>query len=187
MYMCANTEKRQSIEQPLLFHPDEEKHCGKCHREYSLYVQMLSVQQQQSWFPVYPESNLAMWTCNFPSVLLNVKRVADAWSYFWGSLPSLAHPWLEEAMPQSTTDPFWGTVLQPQLNQPSALLVCMWGKAPCGVWTASQRIPSYPGVEPKALEGACFGRGGEHARETALPRLCSLGQDPHILAPLCLF
>lgn len=38
---------------------------------------------------------------------------------------------------------------------------------------------------PEHREAFC--RGQEDARETALPRLCSLGQDPQILAPLCLF
>lgn len=145
-------------------------------------------QQQQLRLPVYLMCNLRRWTCYFPSLLLNMRRAAGAWSYFWGSLPRLAHPWLDEGMPQSTADPFRGAVSQPQLIQQSAMLVCTWRKAPYGVWMASQHSPSCPGVEPKSQAGGgAFCRGGEYARETALPRLCSLGQDPQLLAPLCLF
>lgn len=45
-------------------------------------------------------------------------------------------------------------VSRPQRNQRSVLPVCTWRKAPYGAGMASQRSPSYPGVEPKA-----WGRG----------------------------
>lgn len=121
-------------------------------------------QQQQLRLPVYLMCNLRRWTCYFPSLLLNMRRAAGAWSYFWGSLPRLAHPWLDEGMPQSTADPFRGAVSQPQLNQQSAMLVCTWRKAPYGVWMASQHSPSCPGVEPKSQAG-----GGHSAEEGSMP------------------
>lgn len=193
--MSANTEKRQSTEQPLSFHPDEEKTLWQMSQWTLTFcpnaARAPAFQQEQLQLAVYPMCNLGRWTCYFPSLLLNMSRPTGAWSCFWEPLPRLALPWLDAGMSQSATDASRDAVSQPQLNQRSAMLVCTWRKAPYGVWMASQHSPSHPGVEPKARRcwwGGGWSAGqGECDREAPLPCLCSLGQHPQILAPLRLF
>jgi len=187
VYLCANTEKRQSIEQPLLFHPDEEKHCGKCHRKHSLCPDAVGSAGFLRLL-VQPTCSLGRWTCYFPSLLLSMGRASDMSSHFWGSLLRLAHPRLDEGMPQSTVDPFQGRLSQPQQNQRSAMLVCPWRKAPYGMWMASQHSPSYPGVEPRAWGGGLQRRGvcqGDSTPPSVLPGPGSTDPGPPL--PLLAF
>lgn len=106
--------------------------------------------------------------------LFSTGRAAGAGSYFMGTVSRLAaaHTWLAAGTPAGPQiPPSQSTASQPSLNQHSALLAC-------SIW---HNPSSGPGTEPRAWGE--FLHGKEGARETALPRLCSLGQDPQIWLP----
>lgn len=164
----------------------KKKHCGKRDSEcfLSKCCRCTSISAAAITACSVSHVNLGRWACYFPSLLLNMRRAIGAWSCFWECLArlSLLAGWRDVpkchrclarcgfAAPAESVFSYAG------LHMEEGSIWCVNG-------IPAQPLP--PRCRAQSQEVVC--RGGEHARETALPRLCSLGQDPQILAPLCLF